>query len=183
MEKGDYLFTSERLGFRNWVNGDKAPFARMNADPGVMRHFPSTLNKQQSDELVDELSAHYLHHGYTYFAVDELVSGDFTGFIGLKYKNQGHPLAPFTDIGWRLAPLYQGRGYATEGARACLKYGFEKCGLNEIFSIAAHSNGASLKVMKKIGMDQVDTFVHPAMAADSMLQPCHLYRIDRLSVS
>ena len=44
---------TERLWLRGWREEDKLPYSLLNADPEVMRHFPSTLSQQQSDELVD----------------------------------------------------------------------------------------------------------------------------------
>ncbi len=35
---------------------------------------------------------------------------------------------PCVEIGWRLRSEHQGKGYATEAARAVLKFGFEKIG-------------------------------------------------------
>jgi RimJ/RimL family protein N-acetyltransferase len=45
-----------------------------------------------------------------------------------------------------------GRGFATEGARALLAYGFDEVGLNRIVAVAHVENKASQNVMKKIGL-------------------------------
>ncbi|MGB3468444.1 MAG: GNAT family N-acetyltransferase [Cyclobacteriaceae bacterium] len=176
-DKPEYLLISERLGFRNWAESDKHPFALMNANANVMRHFPAILDQQSSDELVDILGKHFDHFGFTYFAVDELSSGRFIGFIGLKKQSFEYKFTPFFDIGWRLAPEFWGKGYATEGAITCLQYGFEVLKLPEIYAVASHLNVESINVMKKIGMKLIDHFIHPAIDEDSALQPCHCYKI------
>ena len=50
-----HLKTS-RLLMREWRDSDRAPYAEMNGDPEVMRHFPSCLTPQQSDEMIERMS-------------------------------------------------------------------------------------------------------------------------------
>ena len=47
-----------RLLPRQWRESDLEPFARLNADPEVMRHFPALLSREQSDAMVDRLRGH-----------------------------------------------------------------------------------------------------------------------------
>ena len=47
---GGYMFQSPRLGFRRWRSEDSEPFARLNADPTVMRFFPKTRTRAESDD-------------------------------------------------------------------------------------------------------------------------------------
>lgn len=58
-------------------------------------------------------------------------------------------------IGWITNPEFQNHGYATEAARAVIKFGFEKLGLVIIYATCDARNGASMKVMEKIGMKRV----------------------------
>ena len=175
----DYLFSSKRLGFRNWKEKDKIPFFLMNNNQQVMEHFPALLDKAASDELLYKLQHHFLSHGYTYFAVDELNSQKLIGFIGIKNQDYEYQHTPFIDIGWRLDPAFWGKGYATEGAKACLEFGFNTIGLDEIYSVAVHQNQNSFRVMEKLGMQKIDTIFHPAMDANHPLQPCHCYKIKK----
>ena len=62
----NYLFTSERLGFRNWKESDKIPFSKMNRDKDVMEYFPNILTKKESDSLLDRLGKHYKNNGFTF---------------------------------------------------------------------------------------------------------------------
>lgn len=177
----DYLFISKRLGFRNWQEKDKIPFYEINSNPLVMEHFPDILNRTQSDELWQRLYNHFLEYSYTYFAVDELKSSQLIGFIGIKNQDYDYQYTPFIDIGWRLHPAFWGKGYATEGAKTCLNFGFNKIGLSEIYSVAVKSNINSFRVMENIGMEKIDTFNHPAMKPDHSLQPCNCYWIRKSS--
>lgn len=62
-----------------------------------------------------------------------------------------------------------GKGYATEGATACLQHGFDHLGFLDIYSFTAAINTPSSKVMSKIGMSYVKSFDHPKLEKDSPL--------------
>jgi RimJ/RimL family protein N-acetyltransferase len=53
---------------------------------------------------------------------------------------------------WALAPEQRGRGYATEAARALIRYGFETLRLRRIVATTSHDNPASVAVMERLGM-------------------------------
>ena len=46
---------TQRLLLRAWTDSDREPFAALNADPEVMRHFPSTLTTDESNGMVDQI--------------------------------------------------------------------------------------------------------------------------------
>lgn len=71
----------------------------------------------------------------------------FAGFVGLSVPRFEAHFTPAVEIGWRLAAEYWGRGYATEGARAVLAYGFETLHLDEIVAFTTSTNLASHRVM------------------------------------
>ncbi len=73
----------------------------------------------------------------------------FLGWCGLKYT----PEKDEVDVGYRFLKRCWGQGYASEAARACLEYGFEQLGLEEIVARADLRNPASIRVMEKIGME------------------------------
>jgi len=58
------------------------------------------------------------------------------------------------ELGYWIGRPYWGRGYATEGAREVVRYGFEGLRLHRIHSEHLGSNPASGRVMQKIGMSQ-----------------------------
>jgi len=175
----EYLIRTDRLGLRNWDDKDLQPFASLCADERVMQFFPATLNREQSDQLVHRFQRQYQDHGYTYFAVDRLDSNTFIGFVGLMQQNYPSHFTPCVDIGWRLAPSAWGKGFATEGAMACLHFGFERLQLDEIYSVAPKINIKSQRVMQKLGMQFHSTFEHPKLKESGRLNPCVVYKIER----
>jgi RimJ/RimL family protein N-acetyltransferase len=141
-----------RLRLRAWREDDLTPYARICADPEVMRYLSGPMTREQSEQQVSEFVRHWQERGFGLWAVEEKSSGAFIGFIGLLYHEDWSEGEHRTEVGWRLARPFWGRGLATEGAMASLRYGFEELGLDLIISIAVPENLASRRVMEKLGM-------------------------------
>jgi len=172
---------TDRLLLRRWTAADREPFAQMNADPRVMAHFPAALTREESDALADRIDAHFARRGFGAWAVEIPEVAPFAGFIGLAVPDFDAPFMPSVEIGWRLAAEYWGNGYATEGARAALAFGFDTLGLAEIVSFTTPDNLQSRRVMERIGMmrDPADDFDHPNLPAGHPLRRHVLYRITK----
>jgi RimJ/RimL family protein N-acetyltransferase len=173
--------TTDRLLLRPWRDSDRLPFQAMNADPRVMEFMPSLLSPAESDALVDRAQAHFYRHGYGPFAAELIENHSFIGFIGLSVPNFDAPFMPAVEVGWRLAFDSWGRGFATEGARAVVSFGFENLGLDNLVSFTVPSNLRSRRVMEKIGMthDPCDDFDHPRLPEGHPLRRHVLYRLTR----
>lgn len=170
-----------RLLLRAWRPGDREPFAAMNADPEVRRFFPGVMTREESDASVDRIEQHLAEHGFTFWAVEVPDVAPFIGFIGLAQTPFEAPFTPAVEIGWRLAREYWGHGYATEGAREALRFGFECMGLEEIVAFAVKENVRSRAVMERLGMthDDADDFDHPGLPGGDLLRRHVLYRARR----
>jgi RimJ/RimL family protein N-acetyltransferase len=173
----DYLFQSKRLGFREWRAADAAPFAALNADSDVMQFFPSVLSAEQSRQAVLRYQNHFKQHGFGWYATDLLASGQFIGFIGFSKVHMAVDFAPCIEIGWRLSKAYWGQGLATEGAIACLHYGWTQLDFQEVYSFTAALNKPSARVMQKAGLTFLRNFLHPKVATGHPLQEHVLYRV------
>src|SRR5215217_2088036 len=115
----DYIFRSERLGFRNWQESDIIPMAAINADPEVMRYFPAIQTTSQTQDFIQKMQLQFQERGYCYFAVELLKTNTLIGFTGLSDKTFESDFTPCIDIGWRLGTAHWNKGYATEGAARC----------------------------------------------------------------
>jgi RimJ/RimL family protein N-acetyltransferase len=176
---------TQRLLLRQWREEDLPLFAELNADPEVMRHFPATLSREDSDALAERSRQHLDAYGWGLWAVEVLDEPEggtgFTGFTGLAVPRFAAHFTPAVEVGWRLARRSWGHGYATEAARAALRYGFEELGLDEIVSFTADGNERSRAVMRRLGMtrDPADDFEHPSLPDGHALRPHVLYRLSR----
>jgi RimJ/RimL family protein N-acetyltransferase/predicted GNAT family N-acyltransferase len=168
---------TKRLVLRPWRFSDFEPFAQLNADSRVMEYFPSTLSRAESDRMTHRMLANDKDWGL--WAVSIPGIADFIGFIGLNEVTFTAPFTPAIEVGWRIAYEYWGNGYATEGALASLKYGFEALQLNEIVSFTTERNRRSRAVMERIGMhhDLHGDFDHPRISEESPIRRHVLYRL------
>lgn len=179
-ESGPTLRT-DRLVLRRWRPDDRVPFARLNADPEVMRHFVKPLSRDESDALVDRIEAQFETRGYGLWAVERRADGAFLGFTGLADFVFGEPARAFVEVGWRFDRFAWGHGYATEAAREALRFGFEDVELPEIASWTSPLNVPSMRVMERIGLhrDPADDFDHPRVPEGHPLRRHVLYRLTR----
>lgn len=170
---------TERLILRPWQEQDVEAFAKMNADPCVMEHFPSVKTFKESAEEAQRIMDHFEKYGWGFWAAVLKNENKFIGFIGLYTAAFPAHFTPTVEIGWRLAQDYWGNGYATEGALASLDFGFSELNLNEIVAYTPTANKRSRRVMERIGMhyDPKDDFDHPNHPEGHHQRRKVLYRI------
>jgi RimJ/RimL family protein N-acetyltransferase len=171
---------TERLRLRQWIESDREPFARLNADPRVMEFFPSILDRAASDAMIDRLQTKIIEKDWGFWAVESKQDKQFIGFVGLEIPKADLPFSPCVEIGWRLAFESWGKGYATEAAQAALKVGFDRLKLAEIVSFTTINNHRSSAVMERLGMIRdAETFEHPSLTVGHPLREHCLYRLSR----
>jgi len=173
----NYIFTSERLGFRNWDLLDLDNLFEINSNNNVMQYFPSKLTLKDSKDFIIRMHEMHTNEGFCYFAVEIIKTKEFIGFIGLAKQTYNIDFNPSIDIGWRLHPNYWKKGFAREGAKACLHFAFNQLNISEIVSVAPLINIPSITVMKKIGMQKVKEFKHPFLVDYPALETCALYQV------
>ena len=172
------IIETGRLILRTWRKEDTDHCFQINQDPKVNELRGSLTMRQVKDFILSTNNEHD-QNSYCIFASESKVTKEMIGFIGLKYIDWKPNLTDSVSIGWQLGSQYWGKGYATEGAKACLEYGFKKCGLKEIVSFTVPANVRSLRVMEKIGLkrDVNGDFAHPKLPADHPLSQHILYRL------
>ena len=166
-----------RVLLRGWEARDAERFAALNADPVVMEHFPAALSRSDSDAMIARAQTALESRGWGWWCLD--VDGNCAGFVGLSVPTFDAHFTPCVEIGWRMASICWGKGYATEAARLVLEFGFGQIGLEEIVSFTTVANWRSRRVMERIGMrrDPNGDFDHPRLAAGHPQQPHVLYRL------
>lgn len=140
---------TSRLLIRPLTRQDVDEYHRVvHNDPEVMRYLPGGVprTREQTVGTLHYFIEHGELYGYSFEAVCDQVTGALMGHVGL------HHLHDAVEVGYALGAAYWGKGYATEAARALLRYGFEVIGLNEIIALAFPSNKASQRVMERLGM-------------------------------
>lgn len=172
-----------RLVLRGFRGEDLAPLAALNADPTVMEHLRGPMGLHDSAAQLARFRQHWDEHGFGWWAVEIPGVAPFIGWVGLARPRFEARFTPCVEIGWRLAAAFWNQGYATEGAREALRFGWELASprLEEIVAFTAPANRRSRRVMEKLGMrhDPADDFEHPKLPPGDPLRPHVLYRIRR----
>ena len=178
-----HVLETERLILRQWLASDFAVFAEMNADAEVMRYFPQLLSPALSDVIANKCQRLITDKGWGFWAVSRKghsEQDDFIGMVGLNEAHADMPFAPCVEIGWRLHKDYWGQGYATEAARASLKFAVEVLKLNKVVASTAVINKHSQLIMQRIGMtDTQEGFYHPMLDSEHPLAEHVLYKLTR----
>lgn len=147
-----------RLLLRAYSPADFEAFAEMRADPEVMRFIghggPGTA--EQARAWQERNDRRWLEEGFGMWAVVERASGELAGWCGLSRLDTTDEV----EVGYGLARRAWGRGFATEAARAALRYGFERLGLARIVAVVNPSNRASRHVVEKLGLRYVKDAHH-----------------------
>ncbi|WP_380157317.1 GNAT family N-acetyltransferase [Kineococcus sp. R86509] len=150
MNEGFRLVTP-RLLLRRWTAADREPFAELNADPEVMRHFPAPLDRAGSDALAERCDGVFEQNPFGLSAVERREDGRFLGFTGLHHM-RWYP--DDVEIGWRLSRSAWGQGFATEAASMWVGYARDVLRLRRLISIIHPDNAASFAVARKLGMTE-----------------------------
>ena len=147
--------TTDRLVLRPLDSADSAALAALNADPEVTRFISPDglpLSPEDSWRQLAMLVGHWQLRGFGMWAVAERERPDvLIGRIGC-HQPEGWP---DFEVGWALASNCWGRGYATEGAGAAMRYAFEVLERPRVVSLIDPANVRSRAVAVRLGEQRV----------------------------
>src|SRR5687768_4187388 len=138
---------TERLTLRPFREADLDDYARICADPEVVRHVGAPFSRAEAWLHIATMLGHWQLRGHGMWAVEDRASGALIGRIGF-YEPEGWP---GLELGWMLARDHWGRGLATEGARAALAFAFAPLRKPHVISLIRPENLASIRVAEKLG--------------------------------
>ena len=93
--------------------------------------------------------------GWSVFLKPEYTNSGNEEVIGQVTVQESGEDISIRDVGWFLDPNYQGKGYATEAAKALIDYMFKEVEINKISSGAVKDNIASCKIFQKLGFNKI----------------------------
>lgn len=124
----------------------------MDNDSEVMRYINKGIVKtpEETRENIRRVQSRWQKYGFSWWAIKEKASGVVVGAACLQYlaNVEGAPL----EIGWRLIPEHNGKGYATEAAKAIIDFAAEHIGADYLVAVADPENIPSQRVMQRLGM-------------------------------
>lgn len=150
------VLTTVRLQLREYTVDD-APFIyRLMNSEGWLEFIGDRQIKSIADAkayIIKHYLKSYAVNGFGAYIVESKVSGQPIGSCGLyKRDNLKHP-----DIGFAFLPEYCNQGFAFESAAALLDHARLNLKLDIFYGITLPTNQASIKLLKKLGLQVIDT--------------------------
>ncbi len=163
------VIETERLLLRTFTEDDGQLIYELNKDPDVTLYTGDPVRDidHAREVLEKSILPQYSLYNHGRWAVHVKPDLTFIGWCGLKTRPERNE----TDLGYRFLKPAWGKGFATEAAFACLKYGFDKLNLPRIVGRAMPQNIASLKVLEKCGMKYIGEEIvddHPAITYEAI---------------
>lgn len=144
---------TERLALRRFRSDDLDGLAPIFAKPEVwMYPYGRGFTRTEAAAFLDAQLAEWDACGFGCWVASERDTGRMVGYVGLSVPTFLPEVLPAVEVGWRFDPDMWGRGYATEGAVAALDQAFATLGLDEVCSLPASDNEASVRVAERLGM-------------------------------
>ena len=165
-----------RLNLREFVRTDFQAVHAYSADPRVTRYlFFGPRDEDSTADYLDGLLASQLERPRTRFelAVEGIASGRVIGACDLSFIERN-----VVDLGYMLGIENWGKGYATEIALALVDAAFFDLRADRVISTVDVNNGASIRVLEKIGMRWEAVF-RKHRRAKNRWWDCHLFVLPR----
>lgn len=155
------VLRTERLRLDPVASEDVDALHALFTDPVVRRWLldDRVVPRRWTAAEVERSRRSFAEHGWGLWCL-RLPDGD-PGPIGFTGFREFHE-PPVLELIWGLHPDHHGRGLATEAARAALRYGFERLGLDPIRTSIDAPNAPSLRVARRLGMREVRRAPGPA---------------------
>ena len=155
------ILETERLILRTITKKDVPVYFSFFSDVETMRFYPSTRTMRETEEFVDRQLHRYDADGFGPWGV--VLKPDLTliGYCGL-IKQMVDSITE-TEIGYLIGRENWRNGFASEAAKACRDYAFQKLGISRLISIIDPMNVASIGVARNVGMSlEKQSFWHGA---------------------
>ena len=144
------MIETKRLILRKMQEDDAEALFDIFSDPVAMRYFGVIFDRSRMDEWVRNNLEHERQHGFSLLSVILKDNGELIGDCGLETDViDGRTRV---GIGFDFKRAYWGKGYATEAARAVLKYAFTEYEFDSIAAWIDPENAPSQRVAERTGM-------------------------------
>ena len=136
---------------REFTASDFDDLLRLDSDPRVLKYINGgkPMSRAEVQAAARRVTGYYaLYPGLGVWRASRRDNEAFVGWYCLKYC----PPTTDVEVGYRLLFDAWGKGFATEGARALVDYGFKKLGVTRIIGVTHPGNKASQHVLQKSGL-------------------------------
>jgi ribosomal-protein-alanine N-acetyltransferase len=144
------ILETPRLVLRRFDLQDAVALEPILGDPLTMEYYPAPLNRTGIESWIRRNMERYERHGHGLWAMLLKDSSELIGDCGCVLQevegiNQ-------MEVGYHVRRDLWNNGYATEAARACMEYAFERLGATRVISMIRPENVPSRRVAEKNGL-------------------------------
>ena len=150
---------TERLRLRPMRHDDLDDMAALLGDPEVMAYYPRPKDRDEARAWISWTLDSYARHGHGLWVVESRATGEFYGDCGLTVQDVDG--VDELEVGYHVHTRLQGRGIATEAARASLGFAAGHLGAGRVVAIIHPDNLASQRVAEKVGLPREKVVVRP----------------------
>lgn len=150
--KRDVVLATHRLVLTSWLPGDVDALLEVHSDPETMtfvRH-GRPESREETAQLIEHYIAEHAARGWTKWRLAD-TDGGLVGRAGFGGGDDAR------QISFAIRRSHWGLGLVTEIAEALVGWHQSHAGIVPLRAIAAMGNGASARVLKKVGFHQVGT--------------------------
>lgn len=151
------ILETKRLYLREMNPSDFNSLCRILQDEKAMYAYEGAFSDQEVQEWLDRQIYRYQKWNFGLWTAVLKETDKMIGQCGLtmqQWKDQ-----EVLEIGYLFERSHWHQGYATEAAKACKQYAFEKLNASEVCSIIRDSNTASQNVAMRNGMVMKDQWI------------------------
>lgn len=141
---------TKELTIRPFTESDRQALGAILTDSQVRKTY--MIPELKTQEAVDRLFGRFLELS---LAEDHYMAGIYRDDCLVGFLNDVVKDAKRIELGYVIAPAYQGKGYATQALKAMIEELFNR-GYQEVVAGAFVENPASFRVMIKAGMSRID---------------------------
>jgi RimJ/RimL family protein N-acetyltransferase len=143
--------TTERLRLRPATLDDLDAWLAISRDAETAWWGEPSSTLEDARASLERQIANQEHYGFSLWPVELKLAGTVIGAAGLQHLADGEEI----EVGYRFLREHWGRGYATEAARAAIRFAFDEIGLDRLVAVTLPTNRASRRVMEKCGLSFV----------------------------
>lgn len=144
------VLETERMLLRHMTLDDTEALLKIWGSPEAMRFYERPCDFDETRAFVERNIWRYEHDGHSLYAAILKDSGAVAGDCGLVKQDING--ATELEVAYHMRPDLWGKGLATEAARGCMNYAFEKLHARRLISMIRPENVASRRVAEKNGL-------------------------------
>jgi RimJ/RimL family protein N-acetyltransferase len=149
-------FGTERLRAERLTADHFALMRRLHSDPDVMAGLGGVKTEEDTAGYFERNLAHWEAHNHGVWMLFDRATGEHAGLGVVRHLDVDG--IDEVEIGYAFHKPFWGHGLATEVARACIDFSFDRLGLPSIVAVTTPENVASQKVLAEVGLEHERDF-------------------------